>query len=117
MRDDGVTRHLRNALQLDPDHKFARLYLGHHYFDRRQFAEALEILSTFHAREFSSFDQSWRDAKVSELILCCTLRLGDRQNVPQAVYRFCEALTYSDAGMNPNPDELIDTLMDAGAGV
>jgi tetratricopeptide (TPR) repeat protein len=111
-RNDKVARHLQNALEIDPDHKFALLYLGHHYYDRRQFADALDVLSSFQDREFSALGQGWRDSKVSELILCCMLQLGDRKNIHHAVYRFCDALTQCDEGMHPNPDELAQTLVE-----
>ncbi|MDQ1922735.1 hypothetical protein [Massilia pseudoviolaceinigra] len=93
LRNENVVHHLRNALRINPDHKYALLYLGHHYYDRRQFVQALDILLTFRDREFSAFDQAWRDAKVAELILCCRLQIGDEKNLREAAHRFCEAMT------------------------
>ncbi|NHZ83567.1 hypothetical protein F2P44_30505 [Massilia sp. CCM 8695] len=111
IRSDGVIHHLRNALQINPDHKYALLYLGHHYYDQRQFVEALDIFSKFQDRDFLTLGQAWRDSKVAELVLCCRLQLRDQKNLKEAIHRFCEAMTFCDEQMNPAPKELTETLM------
>ena len=40
--DEEVESEFRAALGIDPDHQYARLFLGHVLFDQSRFAEALE---------------------------------------------------------------------------
>jgi tetratricopeptide (TPR) repeat protein len=112
MRHKNVMHHLRNAVRINHSNKFARLYLGHHHYDRGQFDQALDIFSSFQQTDFLEVNQGWRDIKVSELILCCTLRLGDRGSLKETVYRFCESLTFCEDEMNPAPKELTETLLE-----
>jgi hypothetical protein len=109
-RADRVITHLQNALQIDPNHKYAKLYLAHHLFDCGEYASTLKLLGEFGPTEFDDVGQGWRDSKTAELILCCQLRLCDAQGVKDAVRQFCESLTRLDAGMNPDPRELTDAL-------
>ncbi len=111
LRNAKVTYHLENALRINPRHKFARLYLGHHLYDQKEFAQALEIFLGFEIGEFSKLDLAWREAKLAELILCCKLRLQHKESLSEAVTRLCEALTYCEEELNPSPLELTETLM------
>lgn len=112
IRDSKVTWHLQKALEIDPGHRFARLYLGHYYYDRRRFADALAALSSLEDDEFAALGQVWRDAKVAELLLCCMLQLGDRSRIQETVFHFCDSLTKCEDGMHANPDELTATLVE-----
>jgi hypothetical protein len=109
-RWERIKTHLQNALQADPNHKYAKLYLAHHFFDGGAYASALNLLAGFGPTDFDDAGQGWRDAKVAELILCCQLRLGAVHGIKDAVRQFCESLTRLDNGMHPVPDELIDCL-------
>lgn len=111
LRNVKVSLYFENALRINPSHKLSLLYLGHHLYDLAQFAPALDIFMNLHPHEFLGGDQAWRDSKVSELILCCHLRLGNRENLSEALSRFCDSLTYCEPDMSPSPLELTRTLM------
>lgn len=111
VRDNEVVNHLSKALRINPEHKYARLYLAHHYFDHQQFSCAQPLLESFDRVEFSNVDQAWRDAKVAEMILCCRLYSWDVVGVRDALSRFCEALTNLEPGISPAPEELAITLI------
>ncbi len=110
-RDKQIVTHLRNALHIDSGHKYAKLYLAHHHFDRAEFAQALGLFCEFGATDFEKIGQGWRDAKTAELILCCKLYLGDIDGVEVSVRDFCESLTRREDGSNPDPAELTASLI------
>jgi tetratricopeptide (TPR) repeat protein len=66
---------LRSALNADPTHAYARLYLGHIAFDAGSFDEALAHFDELEASTFSRKGQAWRDLKRQELRICCLLQL------------------------------------------
>lgn len=103
-------QHLTEALRLQPNHLYARLYLAHHYFDTNQFALALPLLVAFDAREFSALGQGWRDVKVAELILCCLLELGDEGRLVSAVGELLTRCSRVDGADVPLPAELTKSL-------
>lgn len=111
LRDQNILKHLKMAIYLDPAHRYARLYMAHNYFDKKEFADALQILLKFESNEFSEIGQSWRDVKIAELILCCKLRLVDVEGLSSCIDQLCTSLTYLEPDMNPSPSELASTLI------
>jgi hypothetical protein len=110
-RDEQIELHLTNALKINPLHKFAKLYLAHYYYDRKNFSIALKLLADFSPTEFGDTNgQYWRDAKNAELILCCKLYLDDIQGIKSAAQQLYESMTRLESGMNPEPIELVETL-------
>ena len=103
-------QHLTEALRLEPNHLYARLYLAHHYFDIDQFALALPLLVEFDAKEFSALGQEWRDVKVAELILCCLLGLRDESRLAGAVGELLSRCSGVDSADIPLPAELTKSL-------
>jgi tetratricopeptide (TPR) repeat protein len=66
---------LRSALNTEPNHAYARLYLGHIAFDAGSFSEALSHFDELKNDAFSRKGQAWRDLKIQELRICCLLQL------------------------------------------
>src|SRR5262245_21929668 len=71
-----VELYLTRALELDQDDQFARLFLGHEYFDEGKYDMALSHFERLSQPYFVGIQQEWRALKIRELILCCKLRLG-----------------------------------------
>lgn len=110
-RLENAKRYLNKALALNPGHRFASLYLGHLLFDEGNYEAARQQLTGFGEHEFEEkFDQAWRDAKIAELLLVVSIRLGDVTSIRTLVARLCDVLSHLDAGMNPYPEELIQAL-------
>lgn len=103
-------RHLVEALRLDPEHRYARLYLAHHYFDTDQFEAALRILLEFDAQEFAEQGQGWRDVKVAELILGCSLELLDAAQVTNSLNELLARASRVNVDDLPAPTELARVL-------
>jgi tetratricopeptide (TPR) repeat protein len=80
----------RKALELDPRHQYANLYLGHVLFDTKRYAEALELFTRVDAEYFIARTQSWRLAKNDELILCCRLEMDPEAVGPGAIFEICD---------------------------
>ena len=74
---DYAKQYLQKAIELNPNHQFARMYLGHYYFDIKAFQEALSYLQNIDENYFSSINQKWRILKLHELTLCCRIFLDD----------------------------------------
>jgi hypothetical protein len=70
-----IERCFRTALQLEPGHQFATLYLGHFYFDERRYEEALRFFTAIDESYFESIGQNWRVLKNRELVLSSRLYL------------------------------------------
>src|SRR5262249_17355553 len=60
----------------DPDNDTAWAYLGHFYFDNREWVRAGECLSKVSFDRYRVAGQHWRVLKFRELIVCCELMLG-----------------------------------------
>lgn len=71
-----VEQYLKRSLKLDENHQFARLYLGHYYYDVRRYEDALSHFEKVTDSYFLSANKEWRILKLHELILCCKLRLN-----------------------------------------
>lgn len=64
------------ALEIEPEHQYANLYLGHVYFDTRRYEQALNLFAKADANYFNERMQLWRNLKNAELILCCRMYLN-----------------------------------------
>lgn len=69
-------QYLKRSLKLDDNHQFARLYLGHYYYDSGRYEDALSHFEKVTDSYFLSANKEWRILKLHELILCCKLRLN-----------------------------------------
>jgi len=94
--------YLERAVQLNPDHQFARLFLAHHHFDEKRYLESLDCLLAVDYDYFTNRDQSWRNLKADELKLTCELYLSsgdtplaDAKRLADQVERLADR--YSDA--------------------
>jgi len=65
--------YFKNELIINPKHNYARLYLGHSYFDNGNYSDALVNFRLVNGQVFTSHDQQWRNVKLEELILCCMI--------------------------------------------
>jgi len=110
IRHEQVLRNLGEALRLQPENPYARLYLAHHYFDLGQFALALPILREFRPDFFEGFDQGWRDVKIAEMALCCILEMHETDKVEAAMADFLERTRRVHGPDLPEPRELNATL-------
>ena len=72
-RDAGVVKNLKRAIELDENHSFSNLYLGHYYFDVQKYVEAIRFFEKLDSNFFCQIDQEWRNLKNQELILCCKI--------------------------------------------
>jgi len=105
----SIERCFRTALQAEPGHKFATLYLGHFCFDERRYREALELFSQVDESYFNSIGQHWRVLKNRELVLCC--RLHVRHSVGLAdIEDLCRAFERADSIDVPVPTEIVQCL-------
>lgn len=109
-RNAAILRFLSAALRAQPDHRYARLYLAHWYFDTGQFSRALPLLLEFAPAEFASHQQPWRDVKNAELILACVLALQDVSQIDGAVQELLQRVSRLDADQLPRPAELVAVL-------
>ena len=97
-----AARLFRSALEIEPGHAYAQLYLAHIAYDEESFAEALSCFSALEPTVFSRNGQPWRDVKRQELRICCLLHL---QQVEGLIHEFEQYLQIA-AGM-----EATDTLV------
>lgn len=106
--EPGARRQLRRALQIDPEHHEARIYLGHLLYDRGDWAGAL--------REFARVgaDQHWDSLALSRLIELKRALSGLGADADELA-PWSDRLAEIDAGSDA-VDELLAEI-EAGAGV
>lgn len=97
------------ALQVEPGHQFATLYLGHFYFDERRYEEALALFSEVDESYFDGIGHHWRVLKNRELILCCRLWLKRSVRLSD-VEDLCRAFEKADDEDVPVPTQLVACL-------
>ena len=93
--------------------EFASLYLGHFYFDKGRYNEALRLFLKANENYFENLDQKWRVLKNRELILCCKLYLS-QEVTQEEVNSFCtlyEATELVEYGSAPLPQEILSCLV------
>ena len=107
---------LTRAIALDPNHQFARMFLGHYYYDTARYGQALECFQKIDEDYFTSIPQRWRVLKLHELILCCQVFLESSEVTEQDF----EKLAVEFVSANPDdvlpPWELISALQKSVGG-
>jgi tetratricopeptide (TPR) repeat protein len=106
-----VEQCLNQALHLDENHQFARLYLGHYYYDTERFDQALSEFKKVDESYFSSINQIWRVPKLRELILCCKLNLNSSDIDIHMLISLIEEYDHTPSEDAPIPLEIAITLM------
>ena len=99
----------RLAVQAEPQHLFADLYLGHTLFDREEYKEALAHFSRADELRFAELGQDWRILKNRELILCCRLYTQSRLPSIKAMDELIE-IYGQDPVAAPVPIEIVRCL-------
>jgi tetratricopeptide (TPR) repeat protein len=99
----------RSALQLEPGHQFATLYLGHFCFDERRYEEALRFFTSIDDSYFESIGHHWRVLKNRELVLSSRLYLKLPVQLTD-IEDLCLAFESADDVDVPVPTELVKCL-------
>lgn len=110
-RSLNAERFFRMAVAADRNDLYARLYLGHTLFDEGDYRGALAAFRAIPENGFARYRQEWRDVKLSELILCCRIRLGHVRKIEPALTSFVEHV----AAFTGEPFELPRTIELANA--
>jgi hypothetical protein len=111
-RDAQVLPHLTRALELDPEHRFARACLACQHFDRGRWEQSLASLEVHDHAFFESIGQRWRNLKSDELRLACRLRLSSASVSPADVEVLAGRVLGSEEVDRPVPLELARTVAD-----
>ncbi len=86
------------AVQHNPEHYMARLYLGHCYFDAEDWQPAFDCFHMITEQELVEYwGQIWRYVRMVELMTICQVHLGNRPMIDQyfSVYRnLCQKFHY-----------------------
>lgn len=85
-RFESGVRWLQRALEDEPHHPLAHLYLGHFLYDAGELEGALQHLRAVDTEYFEHRGQQWRSLKVRELVLAALMQKG--QPDPAGVIRF-----------------------------
>lgn len=93
------------AIELDSNYYMARMYLGHCYFDKKQWEKALEEFQKVDKIKLSEEYPIWRLHKLNELIACCYAKIGQKEI---ALQLYSELLTIYESY---NEDEWEDYLV------
>ena len=106
-------KYFARALEINPSHQYARMYLGHYFFDTGKYDKALKLFKTIDSLFFLSRNQKWRIIKLHELILCCKVLLNHPHLTEQEFYDYFDELGSSnDVDFMP-PEELVNVLYSA----
>ena len=108
-RRNNIVSHLQRSVSINPHNHFARLYLGHHYFDQNEFFLALKSFELVDLEYFASIEQKWRALKTTELILSCGMKVNNKLDVATAL-SLIKAYEELGAIESPLPTELIRSL-------
>ncbi len=92
----NVKKYLELAIQQDPSDWYAFLYLGHLYYDYKEYRAALEQFLRIPNLAFEANDQRWRNLKIKELCVCCYFKLRQPTNVVVAFEDFILLATSCD---------------------
>jgi tetratricopeptide (TPR) repeat protein len=101
------------ALDFDPNHQYANLFLGHALFDMGQYDDALARFRRFDTSYFRARDQEWRVVKNDELILCCRLQTDETGVTLDDVDEVCQR--YESDPELPVPREIVLCLDELAA--
>lgn len=72
-----AVKYLEKAVELKPNHELSKLYLGHYFYDVKDYEKALFYFENVDKDYFTRINQHWRKLNLNELILCCKIFLGD----------------------------------------
>ena len=107
---ERAEEYLRKATGLNPDHQFARLYLGHYYYDIGEYSRALECFKSVNENYFTSIDQVWRVLKLHELILCCQMFVASRDLTEGSFETLAKDYVAASSEDVPVPTEILAAL-------
>jgi tetratricopeptide (TPR) repeat protein len=100
----------KSVLELESEHQYAKLYLGHVYFDTQRYEQALNLFAKVDADYFNERMQLWRNLKNAELILCCRMYLNLDEVILSDVEDLCalyETANSLDRTDVPVPQEIL----------
>lgn len=103
-------KYFADAVEKNPKHQYAIMYLGHCYFDTKRFAEALTCFERIDEDYFISDDKLWRIIKLHELILCCQIQIDLIENFLEKFDQFINQLKLIPDEDIPVPFEFANTL-------
>ncbi len=103
-------KYFADAVEKNPNHQFAIMYLGHCYFDTKRFSEALSCFEKIDEDYFISHDKLWRVLKLHELALCCKIRINLKENFLDEFNQFTDELKKTPDEDVPVPSEFAVTL-------
>lgn len=110
-------RYLTLALRLDPHHTFARLYLGHAYFDCGEYEDALREFELVETSQLEDAGQVWRIAKLTELELCCKMATGATLIDDFDIQKMKHAYSKVEKALRPAPKELAEFYVESGSDI
>ena len=110
---DRAEHYLKRSLSLNNEHQFARLYLGHYYYDIGRYEDALSHFERITDDYFLQANKAWRVLKLHELILCCKLRLSCSEINLDSFRSLIQEIDRSDPDDVPVPLEMAETLAEA----
>lgn len=109
-RATQTQRHLREALRLDPDHFYSRLYLAHELFDEKRYDDARNELERCVSRPQIQDLHEWQRVKMRELILACQWYLNPHAFDLKVGMTFVDQLCDLPEDERPRPTELIECI-------
>ena len=101
---------LQRALQHNPNHHYAHLYLGHLFFDMHHYQDAGGLFDTIPSEYFRHFGQRWRDLKRRELLLCCKIYMHPSL-IDVGFFHSVQEEYLNNPAEAPLPSELIESLV------
>jgi len=107
---DRAEHYLKRSLSLNNEHQFARLYLGHYYYDIGRYEDALSHFERITDDYFLRANKAWRILKSHELILCCKLRVSRSEINLDSFRSLIQEIDLSDPVDVPVPLEMAATL-------
>lgn len=105
-RDKNVKEYLYKALDSEPSHAYARMYLGHHLFDCREYEAARHHFKLVDVEFFRKKEQLWRIVKLYELIVCCELYIKKGSCDESALFDYIESIRNNKDNDLPCPTEI-----------
>jgi tetratricopeptide (TPR) repeat protein len=72
-----AVKYLKKAIEINPKHEFSKLYLGHYFYDIKDYKKSIFYFENVDEDYFTGINQHWRNLKLNELILCCKIFLSD----------------------------------------
>jgi tetratricopeptide (TPR) repeat protein len=107
-------KYFLRAVELDPRHQFARMFLGYYYYDTGAYQLALGWFRTVEEDFFLSIRQRWQFLTLHELILCCQIALDNGDVTISSFQSLAKEFLSADRDDAPAPVHLVSTLAKAG---